>query len=76
MLLSSCQSTKVEYRVYVPTLDTPIFPHSEYIRNNKDGTCEVSSEWVVQLAEFEIKYETLVLEYQDLKSLYERDIKK
>ena len=71
MLLTGCQSTKIEYRVYVPTLDTPVFPLAENIRDNKDGTCEVPSEWIVQLEEFHIKYDCLVLEYQDLKKLYD-----
>lgn len=76
MLLISCSTTKVEYKVYIPTLDFPVFPHGESARDNQDGTCEVPSEWVVRVAEFENNYEAVRLEYEDLKKLFDRDIKK
>lgn len=53
MLLTSCQSTKH----YVPYPDFPVL--ETYERNAEDHTVTVPEEWIVELAEFQIKYETL-----------------
>ena len=70
MLLTSCVSTKTEVKTVVPDLDFPKFPQAERIEN-KGETCEVDSEWIVNLAEFSIRYTEVEADYKAIKQLYE-----
>lgn len=53
MLLTSCQSTKSSFVPY------PEFPDLPAYVKNTDGTISVPEDWIVRLAEFRIKYETI-----------------
>ena len=68
MLLMGCQSTKIDY--VVPELDFPEFPLAEEIINNNDGTCTVSSDWIIKLRLYQIDIERCKKDYQKLKELY------
>ncbi len=67
MLLVGCQSTQIKYIVIVPELDYPIFPTTDDIVNNRNGTCTVPSDWIVKIKEFHIEYERLEKDYTKIK---------
>lgn len=73
MLLMACQSSKVVTleKLYIPTLDFPIFPKDSKMVNNHDGTVTVSADWIVRLEEFRILYESTENDYKQIKALYE-----
>lgn len=70
MLLISCVSNTV-YKTVVPEVSFPKFPRAESIFNNGDGTCTVSSDWIVQLAEYSIRIQETENNYKEIKELYE-----
>lgn len=70
MLLTSCVSNTV-YKTVVPEVSFPKFPRAESISDNGDGTCTVSSEWIVQLAEYSIRIQETENNYNQIKSLYD-----
>lgn len=72
MLLTSCVSNTV-YKTVVPDVDFPQFPLADLISNNGDGTCAVSSEWIVNIAEFSIRYSECENNYKEIKELYENN---
>ena len=74
MLLAACQSTKIvyEHETVVPELSFPKLPIAENMVNNNDGTVTVPAEWLVQLAEFQIRYEETQKNYEELKAIYEK----
>lgn len=75
MLLSSCQSPKVEYveKPVVPPLSFPVFPKpGEWAKRDKvNRSVTVTEDWYVQIAKFENDYEGLQKEYERKKALYE-----
>ncbi len=72
-LLVACQSSKVieVEKLYVPTLDFPIFPKDSKMVNNHDGTVTVSADWIVRLEEYRIRIEETQKDYELLKELYD-----
>lgn len=60
MLLTSCQSTKTES---IPYPEFPIL--KEYTRNETEGTVTVPESYIVDLAEFKIKYDLLKEMYKE-----------
>ena len=80
MLLTSCQSPKVEYidRLYVPPLAFPVFPESaEWARRNVDEkSVTVPEDWFVNVARFKILYVELEKNYNGIKALSESDAPK
>ena len=71
--MTSCQSVKVVYvdRYIIPDYDIPIFPALER-EVQKDGSWHIPKESTDLLAEFYIKYDTLVKSYKHDKELFER----
>ena len=68
-LLMGCQSTKIKYKV--PEIDFPEFPLAEEIIDNKDGTCTVPTEWIIQLRVYQIKMEMEIATYEEIKNYFE-----
>ena len=59
MLLISCQTTKI-------TEQPPLFPELDtYTRDVENGTITVSDYYIIQLAEFAIKYKLFLEVYYD-----------
>lgn len=77
MLLSTCQSNKIEYvdKPFVPALSFPPFPDSAEwaTRNKKERSVTVPEDWYVQIDAFRIRYEELQDNYNGLKALYENN---
>lgn len=73
MLLTSCVSNKVEYKIVVPTLEFPEFPMADNITENPDKTCTVDSNWIVQLSLFKIRYDAVSSTYEQLKDYLENN---
>ena len=73
MLSTSCVSGKIEYieKLVVPEVSFAIFPDLEDAKRNGDGTVTVNEAWIVRLAEFKIRYEETMQNYNELKALYE-----
>lgn len=65
MLSVGCQSKKVNEPITpnVISLDFPVYPITDWIKDNRDGTCTVPSQWIIDLAEFEILYEKVIADY-------------
>ena len=80
MLLTSCQSPRVEYveKMYVPPLAFPVFPESaEWARRNVDEkSVTVPEDWFVNVARFKILYAELEKNYNGIKALSESDAPK
>lgn len=72
-LLTACTSTKIEYieKPYLPELNFPFFPGLYGDVRNPDDTVTVPGAWVIRLREFQIHYEELEDNYNDLKKKYE-----
>ena len=73
--LTSCVTERIVIKNDVPALTFPAFPYSDDMEVSADKkTVTVSSEWVVRLAEFTIKYEALQEEYESLRRIYNGDL--
>lgn len=72
MLLIGCTSTKVEYieKPYLPELNFPFFPGLYGDVRNPDDTVTVPGDWIIQITDFQIYYEELEDNYNDLKKKY------
>jgi len=70
----SCVSGKIEYveKPYIPEINFPIFPVLEDALENEDGTVTVSSEWIIELAEYKIRIEETKQNYNEIKELYKK----
>lgn len=73
-LSTGCQSTQVVTveKVIIPDIAFPVFPLAEEMTDNKDGTVTVSSEWIVRLEEFRIRYKSTEDFYDGLREIYEK----
>lgn len=73
MLSVGCQSKKVNEPITqnVISLDFPVYPITDWIKDNSDGTCTVPSQWIIDLAEFEIYYEKVIADYKNYIILQE-----
>lgn len=71
--MTSCQSVKIVYvdKYVIPDYEIPIFPKLER-EVHEDGSWTIPKESTDLLAEFYIKYEVLVREYNHDKELFEK----
>ena len=71
--MTSCQSVKVVYvdKYVIPDYEIPIFPKLER-EVHEDGSWTIPKESTDLLAEFYIKYQVLVKEYNHDKELFEK----
>lgn len=78
MQLKGCQSVKLVTvdKYVVPPITFPIFPLAEQIIPNEDGTSTVPSDWIINLAEYQLLIEETENNYKELKELYEGDSNK
>ena len=70
LLMTSCQSVRVEYKYIVPEITFPIFPAMDR-EVHSDGSWTIPKEDVDLLAEFYIKYQSTVENYKHYKELFE-----
>lgn len=72
MLLLNCRSTRTVQteKTYVPEIEFPVFPEAESLERNGERVSG-EAEWFVRLAEFRIKYERAVKDYNMIKDMYE-----
>ena len=72
MLLPCCQSIKTVQteKTHIPELEFPIFPEAENLVQNGEKISG-EAEWFIRLAEFKIKYEKVVKDYNMIKDMYE-----
>lgn len=70
LLMTSCQSVRVEYKYIVPEITFPIFPAMDR-EVHSDGSWTIPKEDVYLLAEFYIKYQSTVETYKHDKELFE-----
>ena len=68
MLLTACRSTKVE-KTIVPYIEFPKFPLAEKMEQTPDGVL-VPNDWIVELAEYQIRIEETENVYKRLYELY------
>ena len=69
MLLTACRSTKFVEKTIVPYVEFPKFPLAEEMKRTSDGVL-VPEEWIVQLAEYQIRIEETEKVYKRLYELY------
>lgn len=71
--MTSCQSVKVVYvdKYVIPDYEPPIFPKLER-EVHEDGSWTIPKESTDLLAEFYVKYQVLVKEYNHDKELFEK----
>jgi len=67
-----CQSTRTvkTEKTYVPEIEFPVFPEAENLEQNGERVSG-EAEWFIRLAEFRIKYERAVKDYNMIKDMYE-----
>ena len=70
MLLVSCPSTKIIEKKTVPKIDFPEFPLAEEMTALGNGKVAVPEQWIVDLAEYQIKIEETERVYNSLAELY------
>lgn len=73
MLLTSCVSTRTEYKFIVPDIDFPTFPLADEIRSIGNGKCEVDEDWIINIAEYSIRIQETENNYREIKKLYENN---
>ena len=71
LLMTSCQSVKVEYKYLIPDIDFPLFPVLDR-EINADGSWTLPKESVDSLAEYYIRIQETEQNYKDIKSLLEK----
>ena len=69
MLLVSCPSTKVIEKTVVPYVEFPEFPLAEEMTQTEEGVL-VPNQWIVDLAEYQIRIEETEKVYKRLYELY------
>ena len=72
ILLTGCPSTKVIEKTVVPYVEFPTFPLAEEMKRTPDGVL-VPEDWIVQLAEYQIRIEETEKVYKRLYELYGED---
>ena len=70
LLMTSCQSVRVEYKYIVPDIQHPDFPILERTIN-EDESWTIPKESVNDLAEFYLKYQSAIDTYNHIKQLME-----
>ena len=73
MLLASCLTDRIKpvEKPVLIDLYFPEFPSMPSCTRNADGSVTVSGDYIVSLAEFKIKYEEAMKNYEDLRCIYE-----
>lgn len=71
LLMTSCQSVKVEYKYIVPGIDFPDFPPLDRTIN-ADGSWTIPRESVDDLAEYYIRIQETEKNYKDIKRMLEK----
>jgi len=71
LLMTSCQSVRVEYKYLIPDIDFPLFPVLDR-EINADGSWTLPKESVDSLAEYYIRIQETEQNYKDVKSLLEK----
>lgn len=71
LLLTACVSTKTEYKVVVPAVNFPEMPEADFIIDNKDETCTVPSQWIINLDIFKTQYYSKVDFYKKVRQFLE-----
>ncbi len=69
MLLIGCQSTNTVEKTIVPYVEFPTFPLADEMKQTPEGVL-VPEEWIVQLAEYQIRIEETEKVYKRLYELY------
>ena len=72
LLMTSCQSVRVEYKYIVPDVDFPEFPVLDR-EIHKDGSWTIPKEDVDALAEYYIKIQETEKTYTDIKRMLEKE---
>ena len=70
LMMTSCQSARVEYKYIVPEITFPIFPAMDR-EVHSDGSWTIPKEDVDSLSEFYLKYQSAVETYKHDKELFE-----
>ena len=70
LLMTSCQSVKVVHKYTVPDIVFPIFPALDR-EIHADGSWTIPKDDVDALAEFYVKYQSVVETYKHDKELFE-----
>lgn len=71
LLMTSCQSVRVESKCVVPDIDFPEFPVLDR-EINSDGSWIIPKESVDDLAEYYIKIQETEKTYNDIKRMLEK----
>lgn len=71
LLMTSCQSVRVEYKYIVPDIDFPKFPALER-EVHSDGSWDIPKQSVDALAEYYIRIQETEKDYKDIKRLLEK----
>ena len=72
LLITSCQSVRVEYKYIVPDVDFPKFPALER-KINSDGSWTIPKDSIDLLAEYYIRIQETEKDYKDIKRLLEKE---
>ena len=68
-LLTGCQNTKVIEKTVVPYVEFPEFPLADEMKQTDEGVL-VPNQWIVDLAEYQIRIEETEKVYKRLYELY------
>ena len=73
MLLTSCLTDRIKpvEKPVLIDLYFPEFPSMPSCTRNVDGSVTVPGDYIVSLAEFKIKYEEAMKNYEEIRKLYE-----
>lgn len=71
LLMTSCQSVKVERKYIIPDIDFPKFPALDR-EINADGSWTITKDSVDCLAEYYIRIQETEKNYKDIKRLIEK----
>ena len=76
-LLTGCASTEIitVEKTVVPEITFPVFPLSDEMTRNADGTVSVPGEWLVRLEEYHIRIGETQRNYEMLRELYEKKVR-
>ena len=74
LLMTSCQSVRVENKYIVPDIDFPEFPALDR-EINSDGSWTIPKEDVDALAEYYIRIQETEKNYNDIKRMLEKENK-